>query len=297
MAAARCCLRVGGLWIVGLLHAPSLSFHRLRLMSMRDCEGLPVHARLGVGSTNGSALLIFASPSETESGLRCPCTSGCACALVLRPGCWRPSGVRTPLMGLSEICPSIDLGTRCPLPVVPLLRRAAARLHLERFRLAARSHLRPGAATSRTCSALAVPPGFDGLLHLVLCRFVAPCCRSWGSPRFRSVGSWCETCPAVARRGGDVWARRPGAVRSLSEEASSSRPFCFLLRCRRDPGGSCPLSRRGSLSVPLDLSQWRSTLRSFPLVSSCAASTEPFCRTPGALPSPGGPGFGVVPGA
>jgi hypothetical protein len=45
---------------------------------------------------------------------------------------------------------------------------------------------RPGVATLRTRSALAVLPGFDGLLRLTPCRFVAPCCRSWGSPRFRS---------------------------------------------------------------------------------------------------------------
>jgi hypothetical protein len=71
-ATARCCLRTYGLWIVGTLHAPSLTFHRLRLMTMRVYEGLPVHARLGVGSTNGPALMTFTSPTETVSGLRCP---------------------------------------------------------------------------------------------------------------------------------------------------------------------------------------------------------------------------------
>jgi hypothetical protein len=44
---------------------------------------------------------------------------------------------------------------------------------------------RPWIATSRTRSVLAVPPGFDGLLHALPCRSVAPCCRPWGSSRFR----------------------------------------------------------------------------------------------------------------
>jgi hypothetical protein len=41
-------------------------------MTMRVHEGLPVHARLGVGSTNGSTLVTFTSPSETNSSLRRP---------------------------------------------------------------------------------------------------------------------------------------------------------------------------------------------------------------------------------
>jgi hypothetical protein len=48
-----------------------------------------------------------------------------------------------------------------------------------------RTDLRHGAAKPRTCSALAVPPGFDGLLRAAFCRFVAPCSRPWGSFSFR----------------------------------------------------------------------------------------------------------------
>jgi len=50
---------------------------------------------------------------------------------------------------------------------------------------ASRLVLRPGAATSRTRSALAVPPGSDGFLRAMPRRSVAPCCRPWGSSRFR----------------------------------------------------------------------------------------------------------------
>jgi hypothetical protein len=40
------------------------------------------------------------------------------------------------------------------------------------------------AAKLHTCSALAVPPGFGGLLRKMLCRFVAPYSRPWGSFSF-----------------------------------------------------------------------------------------------------------------
>lgn len=67
----------------------------------------------------------------------------------------------------------------------------------------------------------------------------------------------------------------------------------------RSPGGSRSPSPswRGSHSFLWDLSQWRSTLRSFPLVSSCSASIALFSRTPYLLPVPSGPGSGVVCGA
>jgi hypothetical protein len=39
-------------------------------------------------------------------------------------------------------------------------------------------------ATPLARSALVVPPDFGGLLRVMPCRFVAPCYRPWGSPRF-----------------------------------------------------------------------------------------------------------------
>jgi len=219
----------------------------------------------------------------------------CVSRLVLRRLGSRPFGRRTPLMGLSEIRPSIDLGAWCPLPVVPLLRRAAGPRHPEGFCVAARSHLRPGLANSRVRSALVVPPDFDGLLHLALCRFVAPCCRSWGSPCFRSSESLGVARPVrPPRRGTGLGSSR---VRLAPEGAPRPCLSPTLSPGSCVPGGARSLVRRGSPSCLLDLSQWRSTLRSFPLASSCAASTVPSCRVPDLLPWPGGPGRGVVPGA
>jgi hypothetical protein len=51
--------------------------------------------------------------------------------------------------------------------------------------------LRRENATAHARAALAVSHDFDGLLRLAPCRFVAPCCRSWGSPRFRFARSGC----------------------------------------------------------------------------------------------------------
>jgi hypothetical protein len=72
---------------------------------MRACEGLPVHARLGVGSTNGPALLTFASTAETQS------LSAPSRLLAVRPANdlaaarWMVRRSRTPLMGLSKFAP------------------------------------------------------------------------------------------------------------------------------------------------------------------------------------------------
>jgi hypothetical protein len=94
-----------GLRIVGLLHSPSLTLQFRLVMNLRACEGLPVQARLGVGSTNGPALMTFASPTKTLSSLRRPVS-----LLSFRFPAFRPStgglrGSRTPLLGLSKFAP------------------------------------------------------------------------------------------------------------------------------------------------------------------------------------------------
>jgi len=59
------------------------------------------------------------------------------------------------------------------------------RVHSRTDLLLGRPALRLGPARFRARSVLAVPPGFDGLLRATVCRFVAPCSRSWGSPHFK----------------------------------------------------------------------------------------------------------------
>lgn len=86
----------------------------------------------------------------------------------------RPRRFRTPLLGFIDR-PSVDTTVLRRHPPGPSPR------------------LRIGTATSRSCSAPAVPPGFSGLLRSELIRrsarsmvrgFVAPRSRPWGSPRF-----------------------------------------------------------------------------------------------------------------
>jgi hypothetical protein len=86
----------------------------------------------------------------------------------------RPRRFRTPLLGFIDR-PSVDTTVLRRHPPEPSPR------------------LRIGTATSRSCSAPAVPPGFSGLLRSEQIRrstrstvrgFVAPRSRPWGSPRF-----------------------------------------------------------------------------------------------------------------
>jgi len=70
-----------------------------------SCEGLPVQARLGVGSTNGPALMTFASPTETLSSLRCPVSLLAALPGALKHLAVWLHGRRTPLVGLSKYAP------------------------------------------------------------------------------------------------------------------------------------------------------------------------------------------------
>jgi hypothetical protein len=75
------------------------------VMILRACEELPVQARLGVGSTNGPALLTFISPTKTRSYLRRPVSLLSVRLPALRRSAGWLRGRRTPLMGLSKFAP------------------------------------------------------------------------------------------------------------------------------------------------------------------------------------------------
>lgn len=149
----------------------------------------------------------------------------------------RPRRFRTPLLGFIDR-PSVD---------TTVLRRHPPRPS---------PGLRTGTATSRSCSAPVVPPGFSGLLRSeqirrstrsTVCGFVAPRSRPWGSPRFGLPDSASQ--PSLRPEG-----RGP-------EGPSRSRPL------------------------------WRVTLRSVPLLGSrrpCrhrASSFRTRSRSPAGVPS------------
>ena len=88
--------------------------------------------------------------------------------------------------------------------------------------------LRRENATSRAWAVLAVSHDCDGLLRLVPCRSVAPCNRSWGSPRFQCARS---------RSGGRALPRGPGASSSLTFPVAPypSKPFPRHQLCAASP--------------------------------------------------------------
>jgi len=273
-AAARCCQRSSGLWIVGLLHAPSLTFFAFGETKW-VCEGLLARARLGVGSTNGPTLMTFASPSETQSGLRCPL------ARSAEPG--RPDDL--PWLA------SLDLGSSHGVVIDPPLHRhlylvstpsgSAAPKSCRGARL--RGDARCGAEppSARSCH---LPDSFRPCRSSRLRRFAPPstsqvCCTLkpiMGFARLQvsgarsgppsALGSWQATSrrPAVpsSPRG-----TRSGIVAPVAAHTSED----VLAGSHRDLVGG----RQSS-----DHSHWRSTLRSFSLAFSRPASTASPSRAP-----------------
>jgi len=130
-----------------------------------DLRGLHSPPRRSIEMIISAALYTFASPSETLLFPRGPSPPFAR----LRP---RPSARSrlfwTPLLGLPEIAPP-PTSAMCVHSQV----------------LSEDRSLRHEVATPRACSVLVVPPDFDGLLHTLPRRSIAPCNRSWGSPGFR----------------------------------------------------------------------------------------------------------------
>lgn len=143
------------------------------------------------------------------------------------------------------------------------------------------------------CSALAVPPGFSGLLRASPCRFIAPCNRSWGSPCFRiplplaAVPNNQIRRPillatvkrAALERASSSQSRSPGIQRHLRpDNPARSRSSKEPLSTRPAPTDSTFLERTWRPALRLTRlathSLWRSTLQSFPLDTSCTLSPQ-----------------------
>ena len=170
------------------------------------CEGLPVRAHHGVGSTRRPSprgLRISSGDSSQLARSISGLPAGLPCGMRPAPDPDSSLGVvqRSPLHrhGFLASTPGLALPLRCPEEL-----HAATPLVLHRdpegsgARQGPGARHRPGVATLRTRSVLAVLPDFDGLLRLEPCRSVAPCCRSWGSPRFSSARSRVFSAPCGA---------------------------------------------------------------------------------------------------
>jgi len=252
-------------------------------MNLRVYEGLPVQARLGVGSTNGPALLTFASPTKTQSSLRRPVS-----LLSLQFPAWRLSaggslGRRTPLMGLSKFAPPSasvrgvhSWRRRCSeellcglSPRGPSVQRGSAfgpEMPLSRL-VPPLSFLPTSAACSTLhLSGLLRPETDHGVRHVSGVRVRGPALPgSFGSSRcLRGLVQ-----PRITRMRWLVGA---------STRSVRLRGVFVVVSGRLLPN-----------SISLGLSRWRHTLRSFPLHSSCSASVAPSGRAPFAFSSPVGP--------
>ena len=218
---------------------------------MRVCEALPVLSTRCVGSSFRSTFLTFAPPSETSIPFsRSLAGSPAGLALESCGPFFRRALRHLPVGGagfhaaLADFLswgfpkiPSIDI-TPCVRSGLGPLSRAAP----------GRRGCRPSAP-----SALAVLPGCSGFLRMVARRFVAPCCRSWGSarsgcrslarlapPELSTLRSLPPLQPAVPRRRGPcplssftvgLASRPPSRATSGScsgEESSPSRRPCSL---------------------------------------------------------------------
>jgi hypothetical protein len=127
----------------------------------------------------------------------------------------------------------------------------------------------------RTCSALVVPPDFGGFLRTRLCRFVAPCSRSWGSPGFEPTADF---------------RRRPTLLRGVPSPSKLSSGPAGLPVTR--PPASSPLVRSSRSHRHLDLEAFfRSGVPHTACHHAACTSSLGFPRPKLSLktPSPGAP--------
>jgi hypothetical protein len=263
--AARCCQRDGGLWIVGLLHAPPLLFHRRRKMAAGSCEGHPAIARLGSGR-----------PMPGPRGLRLSIGDTVRLALpaLASVGPVRPCGRRGRLrrcagssLGVVKVRPSIGIGAWCPLRVIPLLRGAAAGPFPRELALQRGATFGPELPNSGLVPPLPFLPA-------------ATVCSTWHLSGLLHP----ETDPGVRHVSGRAQCASPACLprdESLGGRAAASAALAGCLGRPRSRGPGAPVpegpvalvaSRRGEHAAASYPPRWRVTLRSFPLVASCTAS-------------------------
>jgi hypothetical protein len=267
-AAARCCQRRLGLWIVGLLHSPSLPFQRRRMMAPGSFEGLPALARLGSGrpmlSPHGLRLSFGDSVRLVPPWLVSSDCSGLAASAVVRFLSLGSSH------GVVKVRPSIGMGARCPL-------RWSAAPRSCRASVPEGTSVRRGATPARSCQA---PDSFRPCRSSRLRRFAPPgtfqvCCTLkpiLGFATFQALGA--GSLLGRSRRVDEPPFGR--AATFASPKGRSGRPL------PRGPGALAPegasalvASRRGELAAASNLSPRRKTLRSFSLTDSRSASTGP----------------------
>jgi len=162
----------------------------------------------GSGRVPVSGSIATSSPSETLTG-----------------SCRSASG-----SGLPLTCPrrsSHEVHRRSPPPFVRVDK--SPRSIVRPLPICPKTSLWSEVATPRTRSVLAVPPGFDGFLRSMACRFVAPCFRPWGPPSFPRC---LPPVPVSGLRFRRRVSRRRCTLQSFSLSGSSSHITRGLLPLR-----------------------------------------------------------------
>ena len=220
--------------------------------------------------------MTFASPSETQSGLRCP--------LIRSVESGWPDGLPSST--------SLDLGSSHGVVIDPPLHRygrlvstpgtSAAPKSCRRGRLRGDTPCGAEAPSARSCH---LPDSFRPCRSSRLRRFAPPgtfqvCCTLkpiLGFARLQVVGAHLVHHPRPVRGKPRPVARRLGVPEGIPvrhrrsvRRAHIRRRVCWLP------------SRPGGQEASSNHSHWRSTLRSFSLTFSCTASTVSPVRTPAA---------------
>jgi hypothetical protein len=194
-----------------------------------DLRGYPVPSHCVVGLTTRTTLLTFAVSREHVSSRaagahhRSPRTGPCG------PRSGTSGSLRTPLPVFKDR-PSADTDAARPLPVGQPRMRSAA--------------LRSEDATLRTRSALAVPPGFDGLRRFDILRV---CCTPQPAMGFATFPALNRSCSRASIHD----SRLPLWRHTLRS---------FSLDCSRTASPR-PLPSRRSISAWTPLAAWRHATR------------------------------------
>jgi hypothetical protein len=214
-------------WVVGLPHSPP----RPSCLTTGPSGFHPSSSRPWYILPRDSTFLTFASPSETR---QVPCVrSTPSPPLLFRGDHEGPARAAQRI----RLRPDSSLGVFQSPPLHRHHRLASTPGDLRR------GIHRPGPARIRARSALAVPPGFDGLLRETGRRLVASCSRSWGSP---------PCGPSTKRARPRRAAADPGVVKPRHRAGGSrSRETGRRQRTRQSaPSAACPIPSSGAQANP-----------------------------------------------
>jgi hypothetical protein len=140
------------------------------------------------------------------------------------------------------------------------------------------SHCLVGGCHLPTRSALAVPPGFDGLLRAMGRRLVASCSRPWGSRRFRAILTGPGTPDAAGRSPLPSRARAGQRLAPVAAARCPRTPGISSVRTPALPRGAPPFGGFPSLAAVPPRARCRDTVHPWPLPPRRSSPSLPQLR-------------------